>query len=128
MLQRGDYQQVLVQAALKLGVKIMVGADVIGIESREDGKESVQLKDGTSVEGDVVIGADGEFAVSLPSCMFWLTQVPSQLRSLVDNTKPYFLTTHKSQKAWSCSVPCNFLPRRCERSAERKAGEVDGTS
>lgn len=60
MLQRGDYQDVLVQAALKLGVKIMVGANVIGIESNENGKESVQLKDGTTVEGDVVIGADGK--------------------------------------------------------------------
>lgn len=74
VLQRGDYQELLVQAALRLGVKIMVGANVIGIESKDDGKEVVQLKDGTTVEGDVVIGADGKFAVSLPLRVVWLTR------------------------------------------------------
>lgn len=58
-IQRGDYQSVLLEAALEAGANIVTNADVADVESLEDKTQLITLKDGRRLNGDVVVGADG---------------------------------------------------------------------
>ena len=58
-VRRSDYQQVLHEAALEAGSELRLGQKVIGIEEALPG---VQLQDGATVHGDIVIIADGIYA------------------------------------------------------------------
>src|SRR5579862_5420817 len=53
---RGDYHTVFLNRVAELGISLHMGTEVVGFD--ED-KPSVTLKDGTEVEADIVIGADG---------------------------------------------------------------------
>ncbi|OQV07457.1 FAD binding domain-containing protein [Cladophialophora immunda] len=61
-IHRGDYQNVLLEAARKNGAKIITNGEVTGIEqgTGEDlGKQIVLMKDGNRMMADIVVGADG---------------------------------------------------------------------
>lgn len=72
-IHRGDYQNVLLAEALKAGVKIVTDAEVTDVETAEDGSQRVLLKDESSVDADVVIGADGMFKAGIMTESPWLT-------------------------------------------------------
>ncbi|KAI8956700.1 putative monooxygenase [Daldinia sp. FL1419] len=55
-LHRADLQEVLVRRARSLGVEIQLGADVQSVDSR---RASVVMQDGQTVQGDLILGADG---------------------------------------------------------------------
>ncbi|KAI1777286.1 FAD binding domain protein [Hypoxylon cercidicola] len=55
-LHRADLQQALVRRAQSLGVDIRLGADVQHVNFR---RASVIMEDGQTVQGDLVLGADG---------------------------------------------------------------------
>ena len=56
VIHRADYQDVLLDKALELGVDLATGADVLSVDTEAP---SVTVRDGRVFEGDVVIGADG---------------------------------------------------------------------
>ncbi|KAF2766202.1 FAD/NAD(P)-binding domain-containing protein, partial [Teratosphaeria nubilosa] len=58
VMHRADYQFVLAAEAERLGAELRLGQDVASVESH-DLKPLVRLADGETLEGDVVIGADG---------------------------------------------------------------------
>ncbi|KAJ6164448.1 salicylate hydroxylase, partial [Penicillium chermesinum] len=58
VMHRGDFQRVLLDEAIALGVQILTGAEVVDVTRAAD-TQYVSIKDGRSVEADVVIGADG---------------------------------------------------------------------
>ena len=56
VIHRADYQQVLVEEAIRLGVKLRLGAEVQDVDFENT---TVTLQGGEVIAGDVVIGADG---------------------------------------------------------------------
>ncbi|RVX76070.1 hypothetical protein B0A52_00427 [Exophiala mesophila] len=61
-IHRGDYQNVLLDAARSLDANIMTNAEVVGVETGTGaslGYQTVNLADGSTLKADVVIGADG---------------------------------------------------------------------
>ncbi|KIW57035.1 hypothetical protein PV05_05640 [Exophiala xenobiotica] len=61
-IHRGDYQNVLLEAARKNGATILLNAEVTGVEPGTGevlGKQIVLIKDQNSITADVVVGADG---------------------------------------------------------------------
>ncbi len=80
-IHRADLHEVLTLAARKAGVDLRTNANVIASEGA-----SVTLSDGSRVEGDVLIGADG---------------VKSVIRQRFEPAEPHF-TGHI---AWRCLVP-----------------------
>ena len=61
-VRRSDYQQVLHKAALEAGCELRLGQKVVNIKEALPG---VQLQDGTTVHGDIVVIADGKYASPL---------------------------------------------------------------
>lgn len=57
-MHRADYQRVLAEEARRLGAQIRLGADVVSVDSGDDGA-SVTLANGERIIADVVVGADG---------------------------------------------------------------------
>jgi salicylate hydroxylase len=55
-IHRADYHRVLVEEARRLGVEIRLNSNVTGVNFA---KPAVQFGDGTELEADLVIGADG---------------------------------------------------------------------
>jgi len=80
-IHRADLHDVISNAAKKAGVDMRAGAAVVSSEGT-----TVTLSDGSTVTGDVLIGADG---------------VKSVIRQRFESTPPHF-TGHV---AWRCLVP-----------------------
>jgi salicylate hydroxylase len=80
-VHRADLHDVLSAAAVKAGVDMRAGAAVVSSQGT-----TVTLSDGSTVSGDVLIGADG---------------VKSVIRQRFESTPPHF-TGHV---AWRCLVP-----------------------
>lgn len=59
-IHRGDYQQVLLQAAIDLGATILTHTEAINVQFSRDEQAIVFLHNGEEMHADVVIGADGE--------------------------------------------------------------------
>lgn len=55
---RGALTRILLERTRELGIDVRFGAKVTGLDARTDGAD-VRLEDGTVVEGDVVVAADG---------------------------------------------------------------------
>ena len=83
-VRRSDYQQVLHKAALEAGCELRLGQKVIDIK---EAIPAVQLQDGTSVHGDIVVIADGNFAsllVLIASTIILTTPgIKSTLRQMI---------------------------------------------
>ncbi|CAK7204893.1 hypothetical protein SEUCBS139899_007655 [Sporothrix eucalyptigena] len=58
-IHRGDYQNVLLDAAVDAGADVITNAEVTGVVESTEGPQTAILKDGRRFEADVVIGADG---------------------------------------------------------------------
>lgn len=58
IMHRADYQRVLIEEAKRLGVTIRLGCEVVSVESGSD-SAVVQLANRETVNGDVIVGADG---------------------------------------------------------------------
>lgn len=56
LIHRADYQRILYEEALELGVQVRLSAPVVSIDTE---KPSVTISNGTEIVGDVVVGADG---------------------------------------------------------------------
>ena len=56
VIHRADYQRLLAEEAVRLGVKLRLGADVQDIDFDNT---TVTLRNGEIVAGDIIIGADG---------------------------------------------------------------------
>ena len=63
-MHRGDFQRVLVEEALSLGVDILTGAEVIDVIESAN-RQNLNIKGGKIIEADVVIGADGKILSAL---------------------------------------------------------------
>lgn len=59
---RRDFQNILVSKLESLGIVIQYKHNVTNIETKQPGKAQVQFQNGTKVDADVVIGADGRMA------------------------------------------------------------------
>ncbi|KAJ3349000.1 hypothetical protein HDU83_000921 [Entophlyctis luteolus] len=57
-IQRSKLHQVIMQAAMKAGVKLFVCKQLVDLK-QDDGKVTAIFKDGTKAVGDVLFGADG---------------------------------------------------------------------
>lgn len=57
-MRRSALAALLVEAAVRAGAEIRLGADVVAVREQADGVE-VELADGATVTGDVLVGADG---------------------------------------------------------------------
>jgi len=58
VIHRADYHEVLLNEAKRLGVDIRLGASVCDVDLLGG---VVHLENGTTVTGDVVVGADGTY-------------------------------------------------------------------
>lgn len=59
-VHRAEYQRVLWEAAKKRGVTLRLGSLVVDIDEEHP---AVIIKGGERIEGDLVIGADGELSL-----------------------------------------------------------------
>lgn len=57
-MHRGDMQRMLYNKALELGVEVRLASRVAAIREKGDRAE-IELKDGTTLSGDLIVGADG---------------------------------------------------------------------
>lgn len=64
-IHRVDYQRILHEEALCLGVKIRLGCDVLDVQCSAQ-SPTVHLSGGEPAVADVVIGADGEILAYQP--------------------------------------------------------------
>lgn len=58
MIHRADYQLLLLEEAKKLGVNLLMGAEMEKVDLDAE-EPAILLKDGTRLVGDVIVGADG---------------------------------------------------------------------
>jgi salicylate hydroxylase len=58
VIHRADYQSLLLEEAKKLGVDLLMGAEVSKAELDAE-EPSILLKDGRRISGDVIVAADG---------------------------------------------------------------------
>lgn len=56
MIHRADYQQLLYDAAVELGAKVILNARVNKVD---DDTATVFLENGDTFKGDLIVGADG---------------------------------------------------------------------
>lgn len=58
---RGDYHEAFLQGVRDAGITINMGSEVVSFDegSAAGGKPSISFKDGTILEADVIVGADG---------------------------------------------------------------------
>ena len=72
MLQRHDLQLALYERANEVGVNVLFGQHVSGIQTSGDNPAIINLVEGESITADIVVGADGNhlsssFSVKSPS-------------------------------------------------------------
>ena len=60
-IQRGDYQNVLLNEAVSQGAEIVTSAEMTDIKTSQDGPQTLVFKDGKEIQADVIIGADGNW-------------------------------------------------------------------
>lgn len=66
-IHRGDYQKVLLKAAVDLGATVMTHAEAKNVETSVDSQTIVTLGDGKQLQADAVVGADGRCRFSQPA-------------------------------------------------------------
>ncbi len=60
MIPRARYNKFLIEQVEKRGIPIVWGKEVVGVKDEKEGDGViVQLKDGETVEGDMLVGCDG---------------------------------------------------------------------
>jgi len=58
-ITRSALHQVLISEAIRRGIPVCFGKRLVELENRPEGPVHARFEDGTSAEGDIVIGADG---------------------------------------------------------------------
>ena len=84
MIHRGDYQELLLKEAQRLGAVITLGANVTGVDFE---KSTVTLgEDGeTKIKADVIVGADGTQIFLITLRTVWLIETTVGLWSSIRN-------------------------------------------